>query len=63
MQTLNPDERIRLAQKLFESYRTRCFWFMPVGYRVQADDIPLLARNLRTYGGRSGYLLAQKLCR
>jgi hypothetical protein len=55
--------RVREAQKFFRRFYARCFWYMREDLRVSLDDIPEIVRGLRQYGGREGFLLAEKLCR
>ncbi|AKJ63747.1 hypothetical protein L21SP4_00467 [Kiritimatiella glycovorans] len=54
--------RVREAQKAFHRYYARCFWYMRDDLRVTLSDVPEIVRGLRQYGGREGYLLAEKLC-
>lgn len=54
--------QVALAQQLFEEYYTRCFWYMSPQARIGTDTVPLIAKGLRTYGGRSGFLAAAALC-
>lgn len=56
-------DRVALAQHLFEQYYAQCFWHMPPGLRVGPANIPTIAKGLRTYGGHSGFLAAASLCR
>lgn len=53
---------LALAQQLFEQFYVDCFWHMPPNFRVQLEDIPLIVKGLRTYGGRSGFLASASLC-
>lgn len=57
------DERVALAQRLFEEFYARCFWHMPQGLVVRPVDIAAIIKGLRTYGGRRGFIAASSLCR
>lgn len=54
--------RVALAQQLFEQFYAECFWHMPPTFRVRAGDIPVIVKNLRTHGGRSGFFASASLC-
>jgi hypothetical protein len=56
------DERRKLAQELFERYYTQCFWHMKKDLVITDDTIPLIVEGLRKFGGRHGYIEAEKLC-
>ena len=65
---LNPDTarqmvRLREARRAFGRFHAACFWSSPRSYVVTADDIPWVARQLMTYGGREGWRLGGRLCR
>lgn len=55
--------RLREAKRAFRRYRVQCFWYMPEDLEITLADLPEIARGLRQYGGRQGFLLASKLCR
>lgn len=57
--TLN--ERLELANQLFGEFHGRCFWHTPRDLVITEELIPFVAKGLRTYGGRRGFLLAGKL--
>ena len=56
-------EKLALAQRAFEQYHARCFWFLRRDARVTEQEIPYLCERLRADGGRRGFLLAAQLCR
>lgn len=55
------DERVALAQRLFEEFYARCFWHMPQGFIVRPVDLTAIIKGLRTYGGRRGFIAASLL--
>jgi hypothetical protein len=55
--------RLREAKRAFARFRARCFWSCPKEYVVKAADIPWVARQLMTYGGREGWQIGARLCR
>jgi hypothetical protein len=65
---LHPDTarqmvRLREARRAFARFHARCFWSSPRTYVVTADDIPWVARQLMTHGGREGWRIGGRLCR
>lgn len=56
------DDKLIIAQKLFEKYYTRCFWHMKPELIITEKFIDSIIQGLRTYGGREGFLEAEKLC-
>jgi len=56
------EERKKLAQELFERYYTQCFWHMKKDLIISDETIPLIVEGLRKFGGRIGYIEADKLC-
>jgi len=55
-------DKLALAQRAFEQFHSRCFWFMRPGAQVTMEEIPYICRRLRADGGREGFLLAAQLC-
>ena len=56
--------RLREARRAFNRFHVKCFWSSPKDYLVKAEDIPWVARQLMTYGGRDGWWIgASLLCR
>ena len=55
--------RLREARRAFEAFHDRCFWSAPRDYVVSAADIPWVARQLMTHGGREGWRIGAQLCR
>lgn len=55
--------RVREARRAFRQFHTRCFWSFDPAYVVRAEDIPWIARQLMTHGGREGWEQGAKLCR
>lgn len=57
------EPQIKEAQDAFNKFYAQCFWYMRKDMDVTEDDLPEIIRGLRCYGGRQGFLLADKLCR
>lgn len=55
--------RLREARRAFARFHASCFWSSPKSYVVTADDIPWVARQLMTHGGREGWRIGRRLCR
>lgn len=53
--------RLLLANELFRTYHSRCFWHSPHDLAITEELIPFVIRGLRTHGGRRGFILAEKL--
>jgi len=65
---LSPDDarnmvRVREAQRAFRRFYAQCFWYLRADMKVTLTDIPEIVRGLRQNGGRTGFVLAAKLCR
>ena len=56
-------EKLALAQRAFEQFHSRCFWFMRDDLRVSEADLPEIVRGLRAHGNREAFLIAAELCR
>jgi hypothetical protein len=56
-------EKLALAQRAFEQFHTRCFWFMREDLRVGQQEIETIVRGLRAHGNREAFLIADRLCR
>ena len=55
--------KVREARRAFQRFRTQCFWSFDPSYAVTLADVPWVARQLMTYGGRAGWEAGAKLCR
>jgi hypothetical protein len=55
--------RVREARRAFREFYAACFWSSDPNYVVKLDDVPWVAKQLMTYGGRRGWELGAKLCR
>ena len=55
--------RVREARRAFRRFYATCFWSSPADYRPGLEDVPWVAEQLRRYGGRDGWDLAERLCR
>jgi hypothetical protein len=58
---LTSEERRELANRLYREYHTRCFWHCPPDLAITDDLVPLVIKGLRKYGGRRGFVLADRL--
>ena len=54
-------DRLELANRLFDEFRTSCFWHCPRDLAITEELIPLVVDGLRKHGGRRGFILAAKL--
>jgi hypothetical protein len=54
-------DRIDYAQELFNQYYTQCFWHMRQDLKVTEALIPTIIAGLKKFGGREGFLAADKL--
>ena len=52
---------LREARRAFKRFNTQCFWSSPPDYIVQSDDIPWVAKQIMTHGGREGWNIGAKL--
>jgi hypothetical protein len=58
-----PSELIARADALMSRY-PECFWFWRTDARIRSlDDVRLVVRQLREYGGRDAWLAARDLAR
>ena len=60
---LTDEVRLRTARRAFRRFHAQCFWYLRADLKITLADIPMIADGLRRNGGRSGFLLAAKLCR
>jgi hypothetical protein len=61
MSPRNWEEWLELANQLFHTFHTRCFWHCPRDLVITEDLVGLVVKGLRTHGGRRGFILAGKL--
>jgi hypothetical protein len=59
---LTRPEKLALAQRAFEQFHSRCFWFMRRDAQIAEPEIPYICERLRADGGRPGFLLAAQIC-
>ena len=52
---------LETAQELYKDYYTSCFWHWKPDLVITESMIPMVIKNLCTYGGRKGMLDAAKL--
>jgi hypothetical protein len=55
--------KVREARRAFQKFQTQCFWSSDPKYLVTLADVPWVAKQLMTYGGRAGWEIGAKLCR
>lgn len=53
---------LREARKAYKKFHARCFWSSPIDYVIQVEDIPWVVKQLKTHGGREGWVKGSKLC-
>lgn len=55
--------KVREARRAFRRFHATCFWSADPNYQVTLADVPWVAKQLMTNGGRAGWELGAKLCR
>lgn len=55
--------RLRDARRAYRRFHAQCFWSCDPDYAVTLDDVPWIAEQLMTFGGRAGWDLGARLCR
>lgn len=55
--------RLREARRAYQRFQAACFWSFDPGYRIEPNDIPWVAAQLRKHGGREAWMVASRLCR
>jgi hypothetical protein len=58
---LSTEERVALAQRLFQEFYIQCFWHMKPDLVVTEAMIPDIVKGLRHDGDRRAFLEAAKL--
>ncbi len=53
----------KLSAAELELFRSRCFWWVRPGRKLEDLPVEILSRYLRTHGGHGGWKLAARLCR
>ena len=56
------DETLAKAQRVFEEFYPRCFWFMRPDLRVTREVLGSIIKELQLNGGHRGFKLAAELC-
>lgn len=54
-------EKLVLARRLYREFYTLCFWHYRPDLPITEDKIPLVVKELRSHGGRRGFLAAAQL--
>ena len=52
---------ISLAKAAYDSYRTRCFWYLSPGFKVEEPTLHIVIDGLRKYGDRAAFQIAADL--
>jgi hypothetical protein len=55
--------KLALAREAYRKYYIQCFWFMRENIEIGPDDLPTIAKGLRSHGDRQAFIIAGKLCR
>ena len=55
--------KVREARRAYRRFAAQCFWSHDPEYRVGLADVPWVVRQLRHYGGRAAWDVAERLCR
>jgi hypothetical protein len=55
--------KVREARRAFRQFHSSCFWSSDPTYVVTLADVPWVAKQVMTYGGRRGWDVGARLCR
>lgn len=55
------DKKLCLANELYRTFYISCFWYMKQDLVITPQNLYLVIRGLRLYGGKKGFLLAAQL--
>jgi hypothetical protein len=55
--------RVREARRAYRDFHTSCFWSHDPNYTITLADVPWVAAQLMTHGGRKGWEIGAKLSR
>lgn len=55
--------RLRDARRAYRQFHAQCFWSNDPDYRITPADVPWVAAQLMTFGGRKGWEVGARLCR
>jgi hypothetical protein len=55
--------KVREARRIFRQFHSSCFWSSDPAYTVTLADVPWVAKQVMTYGGRRGWEVGARLCR
>jgi hypothetical protein len=61
--TLDLAGKLALAREAYRKYYARCFWFMREDLEIGPEDLPAIAKGLRSHGDRQAFIIAGQLCR
>jgi len=53
--------RLREARRAFKRYHALCFWSSSPGLMITRGDVPWVAEQLRKYGNRKTWQIAERL--
>ncbi len=54
-------ERIELANQLYQNYRMQCFWHCPRDLVITEELLPFVVAGLRKHGDRQAFIMSGKL--
>jgi len=57
------NRRAGRAQEIFIKFHAQCFWHLAPNLKITPENIQIVIDGLRKFGGRSGLVLAEELCR
>ncbi len=55
--------QLREARRAFRKFYALCFWSADPAMKIERGDIPWIAEQLRKYGNRETWLVAERLKR
>jgi hypothetical protein len=55
--------KVREARRAFRRFHSSCFWSSDPAYQVTLADVPWVATQVMTHGGRRGWEIGARLCR
>jgi hypothetical protein len=55
--------KLREARRAFRRFHALCFWSFDPSYELVQGDVPWVAKQLMTHGGRVGWEIGARLCR
>lgn len=62
VEATNLDSRFEYAQRCFREFYAQCFWHLRKDLVITESEIPLIKEGLKKFGGKEGFIKAQRLC-